>query len=114
MRRRRVIEIYGDQITDTAGIVGPTPDGAEPIQYPSTARQVANATTAKTKWYAAGSPKRTAEEVAELRVICEACPSGAYDAEQDRCRACGCPLKSRTVWEGKLAMATESCPRGHW
>lgn len=100
-------------ITDTAGELGPTPDGAEPVKptYPKPIRQVVNYSTAMARWIKAGKPRRTAEEQQRIKSICQACP--IYDATQDRCRACGCYLSSGNV-AGKIEMATESCPKGHW
>lgn len=105
-------------MSDTAGILGPSPEG-QPTQqaapsYPTLAQQGANFGQAVARWVGGGAPTRTAEEITELVAICRACPSGEYDANQERCMACGCPVRAAGAWRNKLAMRTERCPRGHW
>lgn len=38
--------------------------------------------------------------------ICKGCPQ--YDAAKDSCRACGCPLKRKSLWK------TSQCPLQKW
>lgn len=120
----RVIRIGASgALTDTAGILGPTPNGAAPVPidaespkptYPSLARQGVNFARALAKWAAEGAETRTAEEINELLVICQNCPSKAYDPKGEACMLCGCPVKAAGAWRNKLAMKTEKCPKGHW
>ena len=81
---------------------------AEPPVYPSTVRMAANLVGSAVRFLASGGATVPREEYERRRAICLACPSGRYDAEQDRCTACGC-YASVKPW-GKA----ESCPEGHW
>jgi hypothetical protein len=55
----------------------------------------------------------SAEEIARRLAICQNCPSGEFDGAG--CRVCGCPVNStENSLRNKLAMASETCPRGHW
>ena len=67
------------------------------------------------RWLAAGSPRRSDDEVAELLAICQACPTSRYDAARESCKRCGCKVNANG-WGlvNKLRMATEDCPDGHW
>ena len=68
------------------------------------------------RWTAAGFPKRTPEEVANLFAICKACPKfkpGKTD-ESGSCSKCGCQLGAGNAVVNKLLWATEKCPIGKW
>lgn len=70
---------------------------------------------AAARWVAAGSPTRTDNEVAALLAICQACPTGRYDAAGVACKRCGCRInQGASGLANKLRMETESCPDGHW
>lgn len=54
-----------------------------------------------------------ADEIARRLGICRNCPTGQFDGAG--CRRCGCPVSnSENSLRNKLAMASESCPDGHW
>jgi hypothetical protein len=56
-----------------------------------------------------------AQMVMERMKICNDCPDNKYIREQDRCAVCGCfLLKSILGAPGKVTLAQEKCPRGHW
>lgn len=75
-------------------------------QEPTLAKKTFKVTEAYTRWVIAGFPKRTEEEQAEIRAICNACP--LYNTEKDKCTKCGCNLKR------KIPIGTEACPEGKW
>ena len=83
---------------------------------PTTVRQkVTRYAMAVARWVAAGSPTRTDDEVGCLLSICQACPTGRYDAARGECLKCGCRINAGgSGLANKLRMATESCPDGHW
>lgn len=77
-----------------------------------TVRRVSRFTNAFTRWYAAGSPTRTPEQIAETFAICESNQCGQFKAGKEgagRCGLCGCRL-NLTGKVNKIYMATESCP----
>lgn len=76
--------------------------------YPPLATQAANALGSAAKFVASGGATVSQEEFDRRRVICQACPTRRYVADEDRCEACGCYLAVKP-W-GKA----ESCPDGHW
>lgn len=76
--------------------------------YPSLAIQAANLAGAAVQIAASGGARVSRKEYDRRRAICQTCPSGAYDAEQDSCRRCGCWLKYKPRFEAM------SCPDGHW
>ncbi len=82
---------------------------------PSIGSQLTGYAAAVSRWLAAGAPRRTDQEVAELLATCQACPTNRYDAERGACNRCGCRVNT-SGWGlvNKLRMATESCPDGHW
>ena len=82
---------------------------------PSLGTQLTGYAAAVSRWLAAGAPKRSDEEVDDLLAICQACPTGRYDASRGACSKCGCKVNASS-WAilNKLRMATESCPDGHW
>lgn len=79
-----------------------------PPAYPPLAEQAASLARAAVRFAASGFKLADQAERERRREICRACPSGLYDDEKDRCRACGC-LASVKPWLG-----SESCPKGHW
>lgn len=83
-------------------------DAAPPPAYPSIATQAANLAGAAVRFVASGLAIVDQAEFDRRHATCEACPSGLYDAEQDRCRACSCYLAVKP-WS-----KAESCPKGHW
>lgn len=83
-------------------------NGLSAPEYPSFATQAANLAGSAARFVASGGATVDQAEFARRRAICLACPTKRYDADQDRCRACGC-FASIKPW-GKA----ESCPDGHW
>lgn len=81
---------------------------AEILAYPSLFQQAKNLTKAVVGHMKNGFEMTTDEERERRLSICRACPH--FDAEQTRCRKCGCFL----TYSGKLALASEKCPEGHW
>lgn len=68
---------------------------------------------AVTKWFKAGRPVRSDEEVEQLLEICKSCEH--YDEKKSRCNICGCRLNLSQLAEfNKLRMATEHCDKGKW
>lgn len=57
-------------------------------------------------WASSGFPTTTDEEREARLEICRGCSQ--YDAEQKRCRACGCFVEEAAV------MATKECPDNKW
>lgn len=105
---------WGKNITDV--IILREPGGAAPLaavetaqpEYPSLAKQAANALGSAARFVASGGATVSQEEFDRRRAICLACPSKRYVAAEDRCEACGCYLAIKP-W-GK----SERCPEGHW
>lgn len=64
------------------------------------------------KWAKAGSPVRSAAEVAAIfDGACKPCPHFIRDgAGAGSCKLCGCLLRREAGLVNKLQMATESCP----
>lgn len=85
--------------------------GEAPPNYPPLSMQMWTYKEALIKWVKAGRPKRTQEEVEKIHS--EHCvPCEWYDAEQKRCKGCGCTVSvgSLAVFN-KLKMKTEHCPK---
>ena len=80
------------------------------------AGEVVSFATAHARWVAAGSPVRDPLEVANIFEVCAACPLVQFTetAGVAWCRKCGCRLAAAGSLMNKIAMATESCPEGHW
>lgn len=83
-------------------------------QPPSIFRRFANYVAAMTYWAAHGFPVRSKDEIEYLlNTYCLKCT--AYDAANQVCTECGCPAKTAGFpIFNKLAIATESCPRGYF
>lgn len=81
---------------------------------PSLAKRLVGYATAVMRWKAAGSPLRTAAEVAAVLAICEACSHYRQHTLGGGCALCGCSLRGFGGLTGKAAMATEICPAGKW
>lgn len=65
------------------------------------------------KWKRAGYPERTQAEVDAAVAVCEACEK--YDAEQQRCKVCGCKVNTKGMSAfNKARMKTEVCPLDKW
>ena len=103
----------------------PEPPATEPgpclKAYPNILRQVVSLAAARKVWRAAGKPVRSDDERQRIHLICEGCE--CFDAERDRCRACGCGLSEKSSVSNTIrrlglvdaiAMATYSCPAGKW
>ena len=74
-------------------------------RYPSLAKQARN--LAQTAGQIARNPKVANDDLYEQRMkICRAC--AFFDAEQVRCRKCGCKLK------GKARFEAAKCPIQKW
>lgn len=72
---------------------------------PPVVYQAVTVVGATARWFAAGRPKRTPEQLAEVRAICSACPhwDPAGWLGKGRCRKCGC-AGIKQEW------STERCP----
>lgn len=70
--------------------------------YPSLLTQAGNAVKAAARFVASGGAIVTQAEYDRRRGICEGCPF--FDAEQDRCKLCGCAI-SLKPWS-----SAEKCP----
>ena len=84
-------------------------------EYPAVWAQLMSWKEAIKKWREAGRPKRTDEEVAEIKEkFCnESC--SWFDPEKNRCKGCGCKVTDGGVAVlNKIRMATEHCPRELW
>lgn len=83
-----------------------------PPDYPPMSMQMWTYKEALIRWAKAGRPKRTQEEVERIHsTLCKPCEW--YDAEQERCRGCGCKVTTGGLAIfNKLKMATEKCPKG--
>jgi hypothetical protein len=66
------------------------------------------------RWFAAGRPERTDEEIAAIYdEHCSKCDM--YDKVRKICNSCGCPAtKDQPALRNKLRMATEACPLGRF
>ena len=66
------------------------------------------------KWFAAGRPERTDEEIQAIyEEHCSKCDM--FDKERQVCNSCGCPAnKHQPALRNKLRMATEACPLGRF
>jgi hypothetical protein len=78
------------------------------MSCPPLATQAANLAGAAARFVASGLAVVDREEYDRRRAVCRACPTGHHDADQDRCRACGCSLAAKP-WA-----RAEDCPKGHW
>lgn len=85
--------------------------GELPPGYPPMSMQLWTYKEALIKWQKAGRPTRTQEEVEQIhKEFCEPCEW--YDAEQKRCKGCGCKVTVGSVAIfNKLKMSTEHCPK---
>lgn len=75
-------------------------------KYPSLTQQAKNFTKASYEHVMGGMKIASKEKQQQRMSICHACP--LYDAVQNRCKDCGCPLAKKTSWE------TSKCPKGYW
>lgn len=75
---------------------------SEMQEYPSIFQQAINLGKATAKFLASGLRRATPEQQANRLAICRECDR--YDADEVRCRECGCYLQEKTSW------ASESCP----
>ena len=81
------------------------------IHGPEPLEKLSHYAQAVTRWTLAGLPKRSAEQIAALHAICQACDR--YDG--GACKVCGCAVSESPIpLVNKLAMATEVCPLGKW
>ncbi|MEA3188083.1 MAG: hypothetical protein QOD99_1913 [Chthoniobacter sp.] len=78
--------------------------GVPPLQ-----RQIVTAGKAAARWAAAGFPKRSDDELARIRSICERCEFWKAHPKLGfmRCEKCGCSALKH-LW------ATEQCPVDKW
>ena len=102
-RRRRVQHPKVDGFGEQKETQKPKKD--RPIAYPSLGQQARN--LAQTAGQVARNPKPASNDLYEQRMkICRAC--AFFDAEQVRCRKCGCKLK------GKARFEAAKCPVQKW
>ncbi|MCS7226534.1 MAG: hypothetical protein NZ821_06025, partial [Gloeomargarita sp. SKYB31] len=70
-----------------------------------------NYSQALLRWFAAGRPTRPPEEIQRILAICQACEF----YRDGHCTVCGCRVTGdEQAWKNKIAMATETCPKGKW
>lgn len=77
-----------------------------PKEYPPVATQIGNALGAAVRFAASGFQVVDQAEFDRRRAVCLGCSS--FDADQDRCRSCGCALAVKP-WS-----KAERCPLGRW
>lgn len=77
---------------------------------PGVVQRASNFAAAVARDLTAGRPRRTEEEIASIRIICQANFCGLYNAEHNWCehRQCGCDVDKKAAWE------KEVCPMGLW
>jgi hypothetical protein len=89
-------------------------EGFYNLEYPTVARMARAFTDATAKWWKAGRPTRSEEEMDSiLEDKCRPCKYFSEDRGKPRCKICGCTLQKNGI-VSKLKMATESCPKGYW
>ncbi|MFA5056484.1 MAG: hypothetical protein WC485_00085 [Opitutaceae bacterium] len=68
------------------------------------------------RWYKAGRPKRSQEEVEQIyNTFCRPKPRPCQYFVDGKCSKCGCNVNlSKLTVLNKIKMATESCPVGKW
>ena len=88
-----------------AGLGQPSPN------YPPMSLQLWTYKEALIRWWKAGKPVRTQEEVERLHKFCTE-PCEWHDEDAGRCKGCGCKVSvSSIAITNKLKMATEHCPQ---
>ncbi|HOM19215.1 MAG TPA: hypothetical protein PLQ00_17930, partial [Thermoguttaceae bacterium] len=86
-------------------------DQSAPAGPPGMFRQAVNYSKAVLHWFAAGRPTRPPEEIERILAICQACQY----YKDGQCHVCGCRVTGDpAAWRNKIAMATETCPKGKW
>ena len=100
-------EFHGIRIYQEASL-------AKKTEHPSITHRALSYATAVAKWIAAGSPRRSYEEVARIYdSVCVNC--NRFSKKFGTCRICGCSVnKSKSALLNKIEMATERCPDGRW
>lgn len=78
------------------------------VEYPSILEIATNFGKAMVDYAKDGFKNVDDEEQARRLKICHSCPLGLYDAEQDRCKGCGC---NSTV---SSRIRSHDCPKGLW
>jgi hypothetical protein len=73
---------------------------------PTLIAKVASVTSDVAKWAVAGVPRRTSDEQAACKAICQTCEF--FNAQKNNCKKCGCYVN----WAAWLK--TKSCPIGKW
>ena len=85
-----------------------TLDGYFNLEYPTNARMARSFTDATARWWKAGRPTRTDEEVDDiLENKCKPCKYYDDTKNKPRCKICGCALQKSGI-VSKLKMKTES------
>lgn len=108
------------QPTCAVGLVGESTKFRQLIKEvasdtPGLSRKMIHYGRAVYKWIKAGCPVRDQEERERLHGICKACPDNKFDHEASACTVCGCKVTAKGIpVRDMAAMATETCPRGHW
>lgn len=75
-------------------------------KFPSVGKMAARFTMESAKYICKGRPKRTDDQIAEIKLICEACHR--YESDSGRCYECGCKMGRKMRW------ATTTCPEKKW
>jgi hypothetical protein len=79
---------------------------ATTVQYPSFGSMVVNAVATAANFATSGFALADDAEVSRRLAICGGCE--AFDADQQRCRSCGCFMN------GKAKIAAAVCPINKW
>lgn len=72
------------------------------------ARNFLRASASEAAAIAKRTPKISEEEAARRQAICAGNACGQHRPSDDRCAACGCPVRAKSRWRSL------SCPRGLW
>ena len=84
------------------------------ISLPTITEQAVSVGKSLVEWAFNGFQNVPKDE-AELRInICKENKCGMYDAESDRCNACGCKISGTSLTPGKANFSHEQCPANLW
>ena len=108
-------DTYRMQYFDNKGNAQHQAKGALNIPPPTKKEMGASFAKATAKWFKAGMPVRTNEEIDKIfKTICVPCRYYTGTEDKGRCLYCGCSLQRRSGLVNKIKMATESCPKDKW
>jgi hypothetical protein len=95
-----------DKDAQTANVVKDKKEQKKDIKLPSLWEQAKNLTKATVAHVKSGMAEVSPEVKKERLDICEGCEF--FLREQNRCKACGCHLLTKSRWK------TSACPKGYW